>query len=93
MAERLLPPLYEKGNLQISKRYRGITLNATTAEIYNALFLNCIQTEVEKILKKINIVFGEIDPQFQFVESSKKYAKNLERTILFVDFFWVYGFI
>ena len=42
----------KKGNLGIIKNYKGITLTAIAAKVYNTLVLKCIQTEVEKILKK-----------------------------------------
>ena len=43
---------YTKGDLRITKNYRDITLTAIAAEVYNVLLHNCIQPEVEKILRK-----------------------------------------
>ena len=44
--------LPKKGDLRITKNYWGITLTAIVARVYNALLLNCIGPEVEKILRK-----------------------------------------
>ena len=41
-----------KGDIGIAKNYQGITLTNIAAKIYNALLLNCIQPEIEKILRK-----------------------------------------
>ena len=49
MDERLHPPFLKKGDLGNTKNYRSKTLNA---KVYNALLLNHIQYEVEKILRK-----------------------------------------
>ena len=40
---------FKKGNLKTTKNYRSIIL---TAKIYNALLLNHISAEVEKVLRK-----------------------------------------
>ena len=45
-------PFPKKGNLRIIKNYKGITLTAITPNIYNALLLNHIQLDIEKILTK-----------------------------------------
>ena len=52
-----------KGNLGITKNYKGRTLTAITVKVYNALLLNHIQPEVEKILRKTRTVSEEINPQ------------------------------
>ena len=54
---------YKKSDLDIIKNYRDITLIAITAKVYNVLLLNRIWSEVEKILRKIRTVFGEINVQ------------------------------
>ena len=41
----------KKSDLRITKNYRGIILTAIAAKL-NALLLNCIQTEIAKILRK-----------------------------------------
>ena len=45
-------PFPKKGDLEIAKNYRGITLTSIMAKIYNALLHNCIETKIEKILRK-----------------------------------------
>ena len=43
-------PFLKKGDLRIVKNYWGITLTSIAAKIYNALLLNHIEPEIEKIL-------------------------------------------
>ena len=43
----------KKGDLGTNKNYRDIIPSAIPANVCNGLFLNCIQLEIEKILKKI----------------------------------------
>ena len=50
MDKGLHPP--QKGDLEIVKNFRGITLTSIAAKIYNALLLNRIEPEIEKILGK-----------------------------------------
>ena len=45
-------PFPKKGDLKIAKNYWGITLTPKAAKIYNALLVNPIKPEIEKILKK-----------------------------------------
>ena len=79
-----------KGNLEITKNYRGITLTSIAVKAHNALVFNCIKPEIEKILMK-NHKFPEkpihniIDSDT--VKSSRVCAENLVATLLFVDFF------
>ena len=42
----------KKGHFRITKNYRGITLTAIDAKVYNALLLNCIKPDIGKILWK-----------------------------------------
>ena len=37
----------KKGDLRITKNYKGIDLTAVTAKVYNALLLNCIWPEIK----------------------------------------------
>ena len=63
MDERLHPPIPpQKVDICITKNYIGITLSARAAKIYNALLLNRIRPEIEKILRR-NQISAEIDPQ------------------------------
>ena len=45
-------PFLKKGDLRMAYSYQGITLNSIVAKIYNALLLNHIEPEIEKILWK-----------------------------------------
>ena len=45
-------PFHKKGDLRIAKNYRGITLTFMAAKIYNALLLNRIELETDKIYMK-----------------------------------------
>ena len=42
----------KKRDLKIIRKYSGKTLTAIAAKVYTARFLNLIQPEIEKILKK-----------------------------------------
>ena len=64
MNKRLHPHIPKKGDLEIGKNYRGITLTSIAVKIYNALQLNCIESGIGKILKENQMVFGEIDSQY-----------------------------
>ena len=44
-------PFPKKGDLGIAKNYWGITLTSIAAKTYNALLPNCIELEIEKILR------------------------------------------
>ena len=43
---------FKKGDLGIAKNFRDITLTSIATKIYNALLLNCIGPDIEKILEK-----------------------------------------
>ena len=45
-------PFLKRGDLGIAKNNWGITLISIAAKIYNALLCNCIEPEIEKILRK-----------------------------------------
>ena len=81
----------KKGNLGLAKNYLGITLTSIVAKIYNALLCNRIEPKIEKILSKNQNGFqrnrfmtSQILTIHQNLEGIR--AKNLEATILFVDF-------
>ena len=50
--EGCLLPFPKKGDLGLTTNYRGITLTAHAAKIYNLLLLNRIQPKMEKVLRK-----------------------------------------
>ena len=45
-------PFPKKGDLGIAKNYQSITFTSIAAKIYNALLLNHIESEIEKIFRK-----------------------------------------
>ena len=51
----------KKGNLGLTKNYRDITLTFIVAKIYNALLHNCIELKFEKIFRKNQMAFREVD--------------------------------
>ena len=89
--EGCILPFPKKGDLGVPGNYRGITLTAIAAKIYNKLLLNRIQPEIEKILRRNQNGFrknrsttGQILSVRRLIEGIN--AKNLQATLLFVDF-------
>ena len=89
--EGCILPFPKKGDLSIAKNYRGITLTAISAKIYNLLLLNRIRPEVDPILRKNQNGFrsnrstsGQILTIRRILEGV--HAKNLPATLLFIDF-------
>ena len=68
----------------MTAEYQGITLTSIVAKIYNALLRNCIEPEIEKILRKNQNGFQR--NQSMTCQILGVHAKNLEATLLFVDF-------
>ncbi len=56
-------PFGKKGNLGITKNYRGITLTAIAVKLNNTLLLN-ENPKSRKFFKKIRTAFKEIAPQY-----------------------------
>ena len=89
--EGCILPFPKKGDLGLTKNYRGITLTSIAAKIYNSLLLNRIQPKLEEILRKNQNGFrkerstvGQILTVRRIIEGVK--AKNLQAVLLFVDF-------
>ena len=76
----------KKGDDGIAKKYQGTTFVSIAAKIYNALLHNCIEPKIEKILRKNKnrSTTSQILTIHQILEGVR--AKNIEATILFVDF-------
>ena len=81
----------KKGDLGLALNYRGITLTCIAAKIYNALLRNRIEAKIDNILKKNQNSFrrnrsptSQILTICRILEGVR--AKNLQATILFVDF-------
>ena len=84
-------PFPKKGNLGLAKNYRGITLTSIAAKIYNALLRNRIEPQIDNILRKNQNGFrrnrsttSQILTIRRILEGVR--AKNLQATLIFVDF-------
>ena len=91
-------PFPKKGDLGLAKNYIGITLTSIAAKIYNALLRNLIQSKIDNILRKNQNGFwrnrsttSQILTINRILEGVQ--AKNLQPTILFVDFNKAFDFI
>ncbi len=81
----------KKDDLRLAKNYRGITLTSIAAKIYNALLCKYIEPKINNILWKNQNCFrrnrsmtSQILTIRQILEGVR--SKNLQATILFVDF-------
>ena len=84
-------PFPKKGDLGLAKNYQGITLTSIAAKIYNTLQRNHIEPKTDNILRKNQNGFrrnrsttSQILTISRILEGVQ--AKNLQATILFVDF-------
>ena len=84
-------PFPKKGDLGLAKNYRGITLTSIAAKIYNALLRNRIEPKIDNILRKNQNGFrrnrsttSQILTIRRILEGVR--AKNLQETLIFVDF-------
>ena len=84
-------PFPKKGDLGLAKNYRGITLTSIAAKIYNALQRNRIEPKIDNILRKNQNGFrrnrsttSQILTIRRILEGVR--AKNLQATLIFVDF-------
>ena len=84
-------PFPKKGDLGLAKDYRGITLTSIAAKIYNALLRNRIEPKIDNILRKNQNGFrrnrsttSQILTIRRILEGVR--AKNLQATLIFVDF-------
>ena len=84
-------PFPKKGDLGLAKNYRGITLTSIAGKIYNALLRNRIEPKIDNILRKNQNGFqrnrsttSQILTIRRILEGVR--AKNLQATLIFVDF-------
>ena len=91
-------PFPKKGDLGLAKNYRGITLTSIAAKIYNALLRNRREPKIDNILRKNQNGFrrnrsttSQILTIRRILEGGQ--AKNLQMTLLFVDFTKAFGSI
>ena len=84
-------PFHNKGDLGLANNYRGITLTSIAAKIYNALLRNRIEPKINNILwknrngfRRNRSITSQILTIRRMLEGVR--AKNLQATLLFVDF-------
>ena len=84
-------PFPKKGDLGLAENYRGITLTSIAAKIYNALLQNRIEPKIDNIHRKNQNGFrrnrsttSQILTIRRILEGVR--AKNLQATLIFVDF-------
>ena len=83
--------LPKKGDLRLAKNYRGITLTSIAAKIYNALLRNRIEPKIDNTLRKNQNGFRRNRSTTSQILTIRRIlegvqAKNLQTTLLFVDF-------
>ena len=84
-------PFPKKGDIRLTKNYRGITLTSIAAKIYNALLRNRIEPKIDNILRKNQNGFRSNRSTTSQILTTRRIlegvrAKTLQVTILFVDF-------
>ena len=84
-------PFPKKSDLGLAKNYRGITLTSIAAKIYNALTRNRIESKIDNILRKNQNGFRRNRSTTSHILTIRRIlegvqTKNLQVTILFVDF-------
>ena len=90
--KRCILPFPKKGDLRLAKSYQGIiTLTSIAAKIYNALLRNSIEPKIDNILRKNQNGFRRNRSTTTQILTIRRIlegvqAKNLQATILFVDF-------
>ena len=84
-------PFPKKSDLELAKNYRGITLISIAAKIYNSLLRNRIEPKIDNILRKNQNGFRRNRSMTSQILTIRRIlegvrAKNLQVTLLFVDF-------
>ena len=75
-----------KGDIRITKNFRGITLTARAAEVYNALLLNRLKLEMEKICRKNQNRPTTLSDSNNPLDNRSRTRNNMEAILLLVDF-------
>ena len=84
-------PFPIKGDLRLAKNYRGITLTSIAAKVYNAPLCNRIEPKIYYVLRKNQNGFWRNRSTTSQIFTIRRIlegvgSKNLQTTILFVDF-------
>ena len=87
--EGCILPFPKKGNLSLTKNYRGITLTSIAAKIFNLMILNRSRLEIIPTLRKNQNGFRKnisTSGQILTIRRILEGVKNLPLTLLFIDF-------
>ena len=89
--KRCILPFPKKSDLGWAKNYRGITLTSIAAKIFNALLRNQIEPKIDNILRKNENGFRKNRSTTSQILTIRRIleglrAKNLQATLIFVDF-------
>ena len=84
-------PLPKKGDLSLMTNYRGISLMAIAAKVYNKILLNRIRPHVDPILRKIQVRFRPGRSCAQQIHILRRIMKGFKEyqlplNVTFVDF-------
>ena len=88
----------KKSDFGLAKNYRGIPLTSIAAKIYNVLLRNRIEPKIDNILRKNQNGFRRNRSTTSQILTIRRIlegvqAKNLQTTILFVDFTKAFDYI
>ena len=91
-------PFPKKSDLGLAKNYQGITLTSIVAKIDNALLQNRIEPKIDNIIKKNQNGFRKNRSMTSQILTIRRILegvreKNLQTTLLFVDFTKAFDFI
>ena len=91
-------PFPKKGDLGFAKNYRAIKLTSIAAKIYNARLRNRVEPKIDKILRKNLNGFRRNRSTTSQILTIRRIldgvrAKNLQASLLFVDFTEVFDSI
>ncbi|XP_029633761.1 uncharacterized protein LOC115209477 [Octopus sinensis] len=79
----------KKGDIGVSKTYRGIILTAKSAKVYNAMLLNPIRSEIKNVMRENQNGFRRNRPTFVQILTVRGVieevrAKNLKAVLLLI---------
>ena len=89
--KRCFFPFTKKGDPGLAKNYQGITLTSIAATIYNAPLRNRIEPKIDNIIRKKQNGFRRNRSTLSQILTTRRILegvrpKNLQATLLFVDF-------
>ena len=94
MDKSCILPFPQKCDLGIVKNYRGIILTSIAAKVYNALLLNRIESEIEKILGKNQYVFWRNQSTTSQILTMHQIIKGVcAKNLVWVTYFLILFFL